>query len=288
MNATPETCIVVLNWNGADDTIACLESLSISSDPSVMVLVVDNGSTDGSADRIQSAFPETELLRLPCNIGYAAGNNAGFRRAMEMQAGIVIFLNNDTIVLGNFHSPLVRTLGGNPRAGIAVPKIRYFQHPGRIWYAGGHVTLWSGLIRHVGIRRQDGPEFSRPGSAGYACGCCLAMRCIDFRKAGGFDERFGMYAEDVDLSLRVKAMGQSIEYVPDSIILHKVSASLRGKPLRKLRKKSAGLFRLFIKHHAWSALLLYPLLLPFRLARSAFDASVLNFARNSNPGRNKP
>jgi GT2 family glycosyltransferase len=288
MNATPETCIVVLNWNGADDTIACLESLSISGDPSVMVLVVDNGSTDGSADRIQRAFPETELLRLPCNIGYAAGNNAGFRRAMEMQAEMVVFLNNDTMAEGDFCTPLIRALEGNPEVGITVPKICYFHDPSRIWYAGGEARLSTGLVRHVGIRRKDGAEFSRPGPTGYATGCCLAMRCIDFRRVGGFDERFGMYAEDVDLSLRVKAMGQSIEYVPDSIILHKVSASLRGKPLRKLRKKSAGLFRLFIKHRAWSALLLYPLLLPFRLARSAFDASVLNFATNSIPGRNKP
>ncbi|NTV99387.1 MAG: glycosyltransferase family 2 protein, partial [Chlorobiaceae bacterium] len=225
---TPKTCIVVLNWNGARDTIACLVSIRSAIDPSTAVLVVDNGSSDGSADRILKAFPDTEIVRLPRNLGYAAGNNAGFRRVEEMQAEMVVFLNNDTLVEGNFLLPLVETLEKNPGAGIAVPKICYFDDPQKIWYAGGQVRLSTGLVRHAGIRRQDGPEFSRPGTTDYATGCCIAMRCRDFRRAGGFDEGFGMYSEDVDLSLRVKAMGFTIEYVPSSRVLHRVSASFGG------------------------------------------------------------
>jgi GT2 family glycosyltransferase len=268
-----KACIVVLNWNGAQDTIACLGSLSGALEPSIAVLVVDNGSTDGSHDRILEAFPGTEIVRLPRNLGYAGGNNAGFRRVLETGAGMVVFLNNDTIADRNFCTPLIELLEKNPEAGIAVPKICYLDNPGKIWYAGGEVRLSTGLVRHVGIRRNDGPEYNRPGQTEYATGCCLAMRCSDFSKAGGFDEGFGMYAEDVDLSLRVKAMGFSIEYVPSSRVLHKVSSSLGGNRLKKLRRKSAGLFRLFRKHHAWGALVLYPLLLPFRLA-AAFPGAM--------------
>jgi GT2 family glycosyltransferase len=264
----PLSCIVVLNWNGAKDTLACLESLTGVVSPSCRVLVVDNGSTDGSPEKIRAAFPDIELLLLPVNIGYAGGNNAGFRRVLELQAEYVIFLNNDTIVDAGFCAPLLDTLQHNPSAGIAVPKIYYWNRPGTLWYAGGIVRLSTGLIRHVGLRKKDAPEFDIPGTTGYATGCCFAMRCRDFKAAGAFDEGFRMYAEDVDLSLRVRSLGMNISYVPTSRVWHKVSASLSGSPLRKLAKKSVGALHLFKKHQAWSGMVLYLLLLPLRLAGS--------------------
>ncbi len=127
MTIAPLSCIVVLNWNGAEDTLACLESLAGVMSPSCRVLVVDNGSTDGSPEKIRAAFPDIELLLLPVNIGYAGGNNAGFRRVLELQAEYVIFLNNDTIVDAGFCAPLLDTLQRNPSAGIAVPKIYYLE-----------------------------------------------------------------------------------------------------------------------------------------------------------------
>ena len=262
------TCIVVLNWNGAEETIACLESLVPVIIKGYKLLVVDNGSTDGSPEKIRKAFPAVELLCLPVNLGYARGNNAGFRRVQELQAEFVIFLNNDTIVDSGFSAPLVETLRLQPLAGVAVPKIYYWDRPDLLWYAGGVVRLSTGLICHVGLRQKDAPEFDRPGSTGYATGCCFAMRCRDFEAVGGFDETFAMYAEDVDLSLRVRALGKSIEYVPSSMVWHKVSASLSGRPFRKLVKKSFGALRLFRKHRAWSGMVLYLLLLPLRLAIS--------------------
>ena len=269
--ATPLSCIVVLNWNGADDTLACLESLAGMKSASCRVLVVDNGSTDRSVERIREAFPEIELLLLSSNIGYAGGNNAGFRRVLELGAEFVIFLNNDTLVDAGFCAPLLETLQRNPSAGIAVPKIFYLDRPDTLWYAGGVVTLSTGLIRHVGLRKKDAPQFNRPGVTGYATGCCFAMRCRDFEEANGFDEGFKMYAEDVDLSLRIRSLGMTVNYVPSSRVWHKVSASLTRSPLRKLLKKSAGALYLFRKHRAWSGMVLYLLLLPLRLAGSFVD-----------------
>lgn len=265
------SCIVVLNWNGAEDTLACLESLAVVRSPSCRVLIVDNGSTDGSVERIREAFWDIELLLLPSNIGYAGGNNAGFRRVLELGAEFVIFLNNDTLVDAGFCVPLVETLQRNPSAGIAVPKIFYLNRPDTLWYAGGVVNLSTGLIRHVGIRKKDAPQFDRPGVTGYATGCCFAMRCRDFEAVGGFDEGFRMYAEDVDLSLRIRSRGMTINYVPSSRVWHKVSASLTRSPLRKLLKKSVGDLYLFSKHQAWSGIVLYLLLLPLRLAGSFCD-----------------
>ncbi len=260
-----QTCIVVLNWNGADETIACLESLASVVAKGYKLLVVDNGSTDGSPEKIRKAFPAVELLCLPVNLGYGGGNNAGFRRVKELQAEFVIFLNNDTIVDSGFSAPLVETLRLQPLAGMAVPPIYEWDRPDVLWYAGGVVRLSTGLICHVGLRQKDAPVFNRPGPTGYATGCCFAMRCRDFEALGGFDESFAMYAEDVDLSLRVRALGKSVQYVPSSRVWHKVSASLSGRPLLKLAKKSRGALRLFIKHRAWSGMVLYLLLLPLRL-----------------------
>lgn len=271
MNA-PLCSIVVLNWNGAEDTIACLKSLAGLMSPSCRVLVVDNGSTDGSPERMRQAFPDIELLLLPYNIGYSGGNNAGFRRVKELHAEYVIFLNNDTQVDEGFCTPLLDVLQRNPGAGIAVPKIFYLDQPDMLWYAGGVVSLSTGLIRHVGLRKKDAPEFDRPGTTGYATGCCLAMRCRDFEAVGAFDERFSMYAEDVDLSLRVRALGMSIDYVPSSRVWHKVSASFSRSPLRKLARKSFGALRLFRKHRALRGIALYLLLLPMRLAGSFQEA----------------
>ena len=273
--ATPLSCIVVLNWNGAEDTRACLESLAGILSPSCRLLVVDNGSTDGSVERIREAFADIELLLLPSNIGYAGGNNAGFRRVQELGAEFVIFLNNDTLVEAGFCVPLVETLQRNPSAGIAVPKIFYLDRPDTLWYAGGVVNLSTGLIRHVGLRKKDAPQFDRPGVTGYATGCCFAMRCRDFEEAGGFDEGFRMYAEDVDLSLRIRSRGMTINYVPSSRVWHKVSASLTRSPLRKLLKKSVGDLYLFRKYRAWSGIVLYLLLLPLRLAGSFWDVLLI-------------
>ena len=278
----PMTWIVVLNWNGAEDTLACLRSLAGVESPSCRVLVVDNGSTDRSAERIRAAFNDIELLLLPANLGYAAGNNAGFRRVMELGAEMVIFLNNDTVVDAGFYLPLVETLQKNSSAGIAVPKIFYYDRPDTLWYGGGIVRLSTGLVSHVGLRKKDAPEFSYPGTTGYATGCCMAMRCMDFQALGGFDESFMMYAEDVDLSLRVCSLGMSIQYVPSSKVWHKVSASLQDNQFVKLVKKNIGALHLFRKHRAWSGIVCYLLLLPLRLAGSVGVAM-----REKNIGMNK-
>lgn len=264
----PGIAVIVLNWNGAADTLACLVSLSKVRTPEFTTLVVDNGSTDGSAGLVRSAFPDVELLELPHNLGFAAGNNAGFASLRGRGFDTVVFLNNDTVVDDGFLFPLVDALR-DPWVGIVAPKILYMDDPGRIWFAGGIVNRVTGAIAHRGIRMSDAPRFSVPDAVGYATGCCFCMRSKDYEALGGFDEEFAMYGEDVDLSLRVRETGRTVRYEPASRIWHRVSASAGGElSLGKHLRKSCAAVRIMTRHRMWSGLLVYPLLLPFRSAGS--------------------
>ena len=249
MSTELSVTVIVLNWNGKELTIKCLESLKKVNYSNFNILVVDNGSTDGSVDTLKEKFPEVSVLGLENNLGYASGNNRGFDSLEPDPPKFVIFLNNDTIVDDNFIEPLVKQLLNKKNAGQTVPKIYYENDPKLIWYAGGIVNLWTGSIYHLGIRQNDGPGYSKTHKTKYATGCCFCMRYDEFKELGGFDESFPMYSEDVDLSLWIRSAGKQVWFVPDSKIWHKVSASIGGAfSFGKLVRKAKGIFLLIRKH----------------------------------------
>ena len=262
----PSVTVIVLNWNGKDLTIECLESLKQVNYSNFNILVVDNGSTDGSVELLKEKFPEVSILVLEKNLGYAAGNNRGFASLKPDPPEFVIFLNNDTIVDENFIGPLVKQLLTHKKASQTVPKIYYENDPKLIWYAGGIVNLWTGSIYHLGIRQYDGPAYSKTHKTKYATGCCFCMRYEEFKEFGGFDEIFPMYSEDVDLSLWIRAAGKQVWFVPDSKIWHKVSASLGGAfSFGKIVRKARGIFLLIKKHANLVQWLTLIVLLPIQL-----------------------
>ena len=245
----PSVTIIVLNWNGKDLTIDCINSLKKVNYSNFNILLVDNGSSDGSVELLKEKFPEVSILSLEKNFGFAGGNNRGFVSLKPDPPEFVIFLNNDTTVDSNFIEPLVKCLLNNKHASQTVPKIYYEDDPKLIWYAGGIVNLWTGSIYHLGIRQYDSPEYNKTRKTKYATGCCLCMRYDEFREFGGFDETFPMYSEDVDLSLWIRAAGKQVWFVPESKIWHKVSASLGGAfSFGKMVRKARGIFLLFKKH----------------------------------------
>ena len=262
----PSVTVIVLNWNGKDLTIECLESLQRVNYLNFNILVVDNGSTDGSVELLKEKFPEVSILVLEKNLGYAGGNNRGFDSLKHDQPEYVIFLNNDTIVDENFIEPLVKQLLTHKKASQTVPKIYYENDPKLIWYAGGIVNLWTGSIYHLGIRQYDGPAYSKTHKTKYATGCCFCMRYEEFKEFGGFDEAFPMYSEDVDLSLWIRAAGKQVWFVPNSKIWHKVSASLGGEfSFGKIVRKARGIFLLIKKHANLFQWLTLIVLLPIQL-----------------------
>ncbi|HTM56971.1 MAG TPA: glycosyltransferase family 2 protein [Candidatus Udaeobacter sp.] len=220
--------IIVLNWNGLADTRALLGTLRRCRAPegwALHVLVVDNGSRDGSPAALRAEFPEAELLELEENLRFAGGNNAGIRRALAQGADAIMVLNNDTEVDPALCEKLMQALEQNAGPAAATPLIYFGPPTARIWYAGGHCVPALGFIGHRGLRALDHGQYRSIERTGYLTGCCIVARREVWERVGLIDERYYIYAEDADWSLRARAAGVALLFVPTARLWHKVSAS---------------------------------------------------------------
>jgi len=243
--------ILILNWNGKHLLKPCLDSVSAIDYPNYSVMVIDNGSTDNSVKMVKENFSEVELLELENNNGFAGGYNRCFTQLKNDYSEFVLLLNNDTEVDPNILSSFndAREMYGDNN--LYGGKIFYQDKPNLIWYAGGNVNLKRAKISHRGIRQNDSAEFSKPLQTDYITGCCLFTSMEVINQLNGFDERFNMYGEDVDLSLRAKQKGINCYYWPDAKLYHHVSASLGGNySINKMLKKMKAYIRLIRKHHS--------------------------------------
>ena len=262
--------IIVLNWNGLRDTRECLDSLRRVSLPPARVLVVDNGSGDGSQEAIRREFPDVTLLETGANLRFAEGNNAGIRFALEHGADQIMLLNNDTTVDPAFLGAMSETLLAHADTGIVTPKILYHQDPGIIWYAGGEISFWSGTMRHSGIREQDDGRFDVAGETAYASGCCMLLRRETVERIGLLDGAYYMYSEDADWCMRARRAGFQIRYEPRAKVWHKVSVSAGGHlSFFKLRNKFVSNLRFFSRYASWYHWLVFPWLNILVNARAA-------------------
>ena len=218
----PTVWIVVLNWNGRAFTAACLRSLRRLTYPRVRVIVVDNGSTDGSVESVRTEFPEVDVVPLERNIGFAAGNNVGIRKALDAGAVYVWLLNNDTEVDPDALSLLVAEAEKDPRIGILTPSVTTLSaHSGR----GFTGTAVKDL-------RTDAAAVNRaPAGFVYRAvfGTAMLVRSGLFLTAGFLDERFFIYYEDDDFSIRAQKAGYLLVQVPQAKVLHAGSATM-GSP----------------------------------------------------------
>jgi len=211
---------VVLNWNGGEDTLAALASLA-----GIETICVDNGSTDGSDDAVAQRFPEVDLVRLHENRGFAGGNNAGIRRALERGADWILLLNNDAVAEPGIGDALLRAAAARPDAGLLACKV-LFEDGHTVQYAGASFNATLGYSgRASGHGKPD--TFHERGDTGRVDGAAMAIS----RAAAGhalLDEKLFAYVEDVDLSLNVRANGFAVVFVPDAVVRHKGSVSTGG------------------------------------------------------------
>lgn len=259
MKPPPRVAVIVVNWNGREVTLECLRSLSALTYPNVDVIVVDNASSDGSAEAIRTAYPNVTVLAMPENLRFAGGNNAGMREALARGAGMVLLLNNDTVVDPDFLTHLVSRIETDPTYGMAAPKIYYFDQPDRIWFAGGVISMWTGTMRHIGIREADCGQHNAVQEIDYASGCCILIPAGVIGTVGMLDESYHMYTEDADWSMRVRRAGYTIVYEPSARIWHKLSVSAGGHLSRfKLKNKFLSNFRFFWRYGSWAQRLVFP------------------------------
>ncbi len=216
----PAVWCVIVNWNGWADTLDCLVSLRAQTHRNLTTVVVDNGSTDDSVQRIRSAFPEVHLVETGSNLGYAKGCNAGIRVALEANAELIWLLNNDTVCPPDTLEKLVGCATAHPEAGLIGSVLLYAHDPTQIQaWGGGRIRPVIGYVKHF----TEPAEFTRNCYPTFASVLC---RSEVFREVGLLYGGFFMYCDDSDFCLRMqKSTGWKTVIAADTAILHKEGAS---------------------------------------------------------------
>lgn len=240
---TPHISIIIVHYNNEKQTFDCLDSLlSVKTDGfRFTTLIIDNGSQKKLQLSEKYSDRRFEVIRSETNLGFSGGNNLGIQYAIEQfNSDFLLLLNNDTIVEPNFLKLLYKTYKEEPNAGIICPLI-YFKAGNEyhksykkndegkiIWFGGGSLD-WNHITAfHRGVDEIDKGQFPEIENMDFATGCCMFIDREVLEKAGAFDERYFLYLEDVDLSLRVKACGYSLLLSPKAIIWHENAGSSGG------------------------------------------------------------
>lgn len=234
-SAQPKVSIIILTWKSYDVTRDCLSSLRSVEYQNFEVVLVDNASGDGSAERLAIEFPEITLIRNQTNLGFPAGNNVAIEAVLARGTDYFLLLNNDTIVSPDFLSELVRVAESDPRIGMVNPKIYYYDPPDRIWYAGGKYKPWWSFAEMRGVNQRDSGKYDTTEVISFITGCACLVKAAVVSKIGLLDEVFFLGFEDLDWCVRSFQAGFKAVYVPSSVIWHKASYDTKrnlGKPAR--------------------------------------------------------
>lgn len=256
---TPLVFIILVNWNGKNVTLECLRSLKGVSYANYRMVVVDNASTDGSAAAIRDAYPDVTVIEMSENLRFAGGTNAGIRNGLENGGELFLLLNNDTTVATDFLSTMVTRILTDRTIGMVSPKIYYHDDPTRVWFAGGAISMWTGTMKHLGIRKPDNDLYDTSRKIDYATGCCVLTKREVIERVGILDESFHIYSEDADWSERIRRAGYDIIYEPKAHVWHKLSGSVGGHlSWYKTKNKFVGNLRFFARYARWYHWLVFP------------------------------
>jgi hypothetical protein len=224
----PRVAIIVINWNGKEDTLACLTSLQGLDYPTTQIVLIDNGSTDDSVTAMRAAYPNINLIETGQNLGFVGGNNLGLEQACKMGVEYALLLNNDTEVAPDFLRKLVVAAEADPAVGAVGPMIYYYEAPQVIWSAGGAIDWRRGSSRMVGIGEIDEGQWdSNPRAVDFLTGCAFLIKMSVYMQVGGLDPRFFLYYEDNEWCHRISRAGYRIFFVPQAHIWHKISPLAR-------------------------------------------------------------
>jgi GT2 family glycosyltransferase len=251
-----DVSVAIVNYNAEVELARCLDSLFASVGlVAFEVIVADNASTDGSVSMLETRFPRVRLFRSEENVGFARASNLCWR---ESRSSLVLFLNSDTLVPSDALARLVAIAKRRPEVGVVGPRLRY--EDGAVQMSVGK-TLGLGSeivqkLRNAGYRRGKGPfrrgvekEYAREHAVDWVSGACLLTRRDLLETVSGFDENFFMYSEDVDLCLRIRALGAEVLFTPDVEVVHLLGRSAARNRERVLYESHRSRLYFYQKHH---------------------------------------
>jgi GT2 family glycosyltransferase len=219
----PLVSIVTVNYNHSAATCDMLQSLYASGYPNLEVLVVDNASPSDTPEIIKEKFPQIILIQSNQNLGFAGGNNLALRQA---KGDFIYLLNNDTIIPENHILVLVKALISQPETGVVCPKIKLYDDPNLILFAGfTHLSSITVRNKIIGFAENDRGQYDVRKQSAYAHGAAMMLKREVMETAGWMNEQYFLYYEEIDWSTRIRKAGYSIDYIPDTYILHKESLS---------------------------------------------------------------
>lgn len=287
---TVPVSVILVNWNGWQDTLLCLQSLMAMHVTPAEIIVCDNGSSDGSLDRLRawadgrltawvppshparasaevtarphrsttpqpiatrSVGPALVLIDIGANLGFGGGNNVGMTHVQRNATSEYVWLlNNDTAVAPDALVRLLALVAGTSTNVLASSRVMYMQQPAVAWFEGGVFDSITATARHVP------PSRFRRSATGFLSGCALLIGRRAWQTIGLLDaDRFFMYGEDIDYSLRARAAGIPLVLAEDSLVLHAVSASSKVASPFAYRHNVASVIRVSRKHFAaWRVL----------------------------------
>ena len=222
------TCVITVNYKGADVTARCIASLMRSSVP-VSIVVVDNTPDDPLLVTYLKDYPDVTIISAPKNLGFGEGNNLGLAWAIKnLDFTQVLFLNNDAEIVSNTIAVLEAVLDSKHDVGIATGRIVLANSPDTLWYGGGEVDWKRGSGHLPGfLGPSDSTIAMHSRYVSFASGCALMLRRCVFESIGCFDSRYFMYEEDLELCLRVQQDGWKVWYESSALVYHEGQASMK-------------------------------------------------------------
>ncbi len=226
---SPRVSIILLNYNRAEDTAECIESLRNISYDNYDILVIDNCSSDNSYSILKEKYPEYRHYRTGENSGYTGGINFGFGIAVEDNPDYILVINNDTVAEPGFLSAMVSEMEKNKNAAAAGGLIIAEHDRDTIWFGGGKMVRYRGLAVHIDKGRSRSLKtINKTKEVDFITGCLTLYRTEYLIKCGFENEAYFMYLDDIELSARITRKGYKLLYVPEAVIYHKVLGEMES------------------------------------------------------------
>ncbi|MCF8235990.1 MAG: glycosyltransferase family 2 protein [Bacteroidales bacterium] len=220
----PLVSIITINFNQPEVTQALLDSLGKITYPNLEVVVVDNASHQNPADFIHKNYPEVKFIRSDQNLGFAGGNNLGIRAS---KGKYLMMLNNDTEVDPGFLEPLVEKMEQDPKVGMVGSKVRFYDMPDTIQFAGATpMSRFTATSHFIGFNTIDHGQYDYPKVTPFASGAAMMTSREVCKKVGLMADFFFLYYEELDWQERIREAGFEIWYIPESLVYHKESVSV--------------------------------------------------------------